>query len=297
MTREDALVGLESDDNDIRLRAARFFSSNATAEDLELLRNLDDAETVPWIKRALRIACERISGQPLPAADTPESDGDDEVGSNAYAKAMRDVSERILHEFGPLIGGLQLSAPKEVPDYEQSMTRRLLDQLKDRADALLKLRTATATSRFVEFKLATLIETLIHDEFNPQGVEVIATGPEGLIVSADKGQLALAFSNGLRNALEAVEGRAEPKPQIVVSWGETGQENWIFVKDNGPGLKREVEELLRQGTSSKTGHSGYGLALVKEAMTSMEGEVMLKNYEDGAHFELRWFRKNENIVR
>lgn len=297
MTRNEAAEAIRSDDNEVRLQAARYYSSHATADDLPLLREIEDVESLPWIQRALRIARERVSAPSVAAAEPVGHIPETEANNTAYSKAVRDVSGKILHELGPLIGGLLISAPDEVSNYPSSQTCRLLTQLSDLSEALRSMRTATATPRFEEIDLSRLVDDIVRAQHNDKGPQIIITGPENFIVSADRAQLSIAFSNGLRNALEAVLTTGKDKPQIVISWGYTGHENWVFIKDSGDGLKFEVSDLFKEGISSKVGHSGYGLPLVREAMASMVGEAILKNDEDGAHFELRWFRKNEDLIR
>ncbi len=298
MTREEALERIKSDDTEIRLEAARYFSTDAQIDDLAHLRQLEKLETVPWIQRALRIACERISSPAHPVVENSSGTEAKETEASIYSKVLRDVSSRILHEIAPLIGGLMASAPEEVGNYNDSQTKLLIEQLSVRSEALRNMRTATATAKFEELDLSTLVAQIVASQPHIGWTEVIITGSEQFLVSADKAQLAMALSNGLRNALEAVAGREQKeKGQVVISWGYTAQENWLFVKDNGPGLKHAAAELLKDGISSKSGHSGYGLSLAREAMASMQGELFLRSDEDGAHFELRWYRKNEDIVR
>lgn len=297
MTREEALDRIHSDDSEMRLAAARYFSVGARVEDLPLLRELEQAESVPWVQRALRIACEKHSAPEALGADTGAKIDDADVLASIHSKVMRDVSSRILHEIAPLIGGLLASAPGEVVDYAASQTKRLIEQLSARSEALRNMRTATATSNFEELDLASVVADLIAAQPDVDGIQVILAGPEKFLVSADRVQLSMALSNGLRNAFEAVREAALPKPQLVLSWGRTQHENWLFVKDNGRGLRHAAADLLKDGISSKPGHSGYGLSLAREAMISMQGEVLLRNDEGGAHFELRWYRKNEDPVR
>jgi C4-dicarboxylate-specific signal transduction histidine kinase len=216
--------------------------------------------------------------------------------AGVYSKVLRDVSSRILHEIAPLIGGLMACAPSEIKDYGASQTRLLIEQLSARSEALRNMRTATATPKFEEFDLSALVSELLAAEQSAGGANIIITGAEKFFVSADRSQLSMALSNGLRNGLEAVKSVSGRTPNLVISWGATQHENWLFIKDNGPGLQHPATELLKDGISDKDGHSGYGLSLAREAMISMQGEILLRNDEDGAHFELRWYRKNEDTV-
>ncbi len=164
--------------------------------------------------------------------------------------------------------------------------------------AIRDLKRANAVPTYKQFTLAELIAEVIEAVPNPGGATIQPAGISRLIVSADKDQLRLAISNGLRNALEAVQLHSIAKPpKVVVTWGATQSENYVVIKDTGPGFNGDPAAALKLGATSKNGHVGFGLALAQQAMLSMQGDIALKNDEDGAHFEIRWFRDNENLIR
>lgn len=302
MTREEATNALDSDATEVRLRGARFFSRDAEPDDLPRIRTALRRETVPWIRRALLSAVARAEQAPGPQHITQLPNADDLGGLDAqkiFAKAAEEVADSLIHELAPVVGLLRVVLPKELDGaYESSQSRRCLDQLHGLMTAIRDLKRANAVPTYKNFPLAELIAEIIEAVPNPEGALIQPEGTGRLIVSADKDQLRLAISNGLRNALEAVQLFSISKPpRIVITWGATQSDNYVVIKDTGPGFKGDPAAALKLGATSKNGHVGFGLALAQQAMLSMQGDIALKNDEDGAHFEIRWFKDNEDPVR
>ena len=301
MTRQEAFDALNSDATEIRLRAARHFSSSAAASDAEALRAALAKETVPWIRRALQAAVARAerrgTATPVASADVEPFAGLDP--QQIYAKAAEEVADSLIHELAPVVGLLRVVAPKEIGDnFDASETRGLLDQLHSLMTAIRALKKANAVPEYVELNVAELVGQLVERTPQREGVTIQLAGPQRLEVSADRDQLTLAIGNGLRNALEAVRTfSSTTPPRVVITWGSTPTENYLVIKDSGPGFRGDPSRALKLGTTTKGGHVGYGLALSRQAMIAMQGDIVLKNDEDGAHFEIRWFRDNEDPVR
>lgn len=302
MTRQEALEALSSDATETRLRAARHFSQRAVGEDVQPLRVALAKENVPWIRRALNIA--------LAQAERPRSPNDGQIveedeplaglePQQIYAKAAEEVAEGLIHELAPVVGLLRVVAPKEIGDaFGSSQTRGLIDQLHSLMTAIRAMKKANAVPDYADVNIAALVGEVVDRSLGKDDAIIQLAGPQRLDVSADRDQLGLAVGNGLKNALEAVRSfsRVTP-PRIVITWGNTQTENFLVIKDSGPGFRGEPARALKLGVTTKGGHIGYGLALARQAMMAMQGDIILKNDEDGAHFEIRWFRENENPTR
>src|SRR5262249_10302279 len=116
-------------------------------------------------------------------------------------------------------------------------------------------------------------------------------GPAPLMVQGDPALIAIAVSNGLRNAIEAClpVATAERKPPIVVNWNATDRDYWITVLDDGIGYPGNIQGAFEIGASTKEGHSGNGLPGVKAAMLSLSGSVELVPQKDkGCALNLSW---------
>jgi len=108
----------------------------------------------------------------------------------------------------------------------------------------------------------------------------------------DASLLSLVITNGIRNAVEAIEDTNVCNSSvIVITWGETDVDYWIAVSDSGGGIVGRPEAAFEIGKSTKRGHSGFGLAIAREAIHSLGGTVDLKpSTTGGARYEVRWER-------
>jgi sensor histidine kinase regulating citrate/malate metabolism len=125
-----------------------------------------------------------------------------------------------------------------------------------------------------------------------QAPEVSLVGPKPMIVTSDPTLVRLAVYNGLRNALEAVAPAVPDEPDpIVITWGETDIDYWIAILDRGAGIVGPLEAAFEIGKSTKKGHSGFGLAIARQAIETLGGSVLLAPAaQGGARYEARWER-------
>jgi len=302
MSRERALEGLTSDATDTRLAAARWFAGNAVSTDAARLARALKTESVPWIRRALDQALQRSrrkagpSVQEGPPPTIPDQPEEDEPAASVLAKATERVTEDLLHEISPLIGSLKSAANREWDGFKGSDTERILGQATRLMSSLRTLNQASEAPRFETLVLAEIVQEVVTASNAPDPVRVLLEGSAALAVEADRGKLEIAISNGLRNAFEAVESFSSIQPPTVtVAWGVTAAEVWLAIKDSGPGFPGENPgQYKRRGATGKVDHLGHGLALASAVMESMGGEVIVSNSPPGAHFEIRWFRRNAN---
>jgi signal transduction histidine kinase len=106
------------------------------------------------------------------------------------------------------------------------------------------------------------------------GGEVEVRGEFG-VIEGDEVLLRQAFSNLLRNALEACNGAGAP-PQIVIQSeiDPAAKLSRIAVNDNGPGIAPALRErVFRPFFTSKRSGTGLGLALVQKIIVFHNGRV------------------------
>jgi len=108
------------------------------------------------------------------------------------------------------------------------------------------------------------------------------------IVNGDDVLLRQAFSNLLRNSLEACAGGAGTA-QIVVRGEVTGGDVFVTVDDNGPGLApAAVSRLFQPFATTKATGTGLGLAIVQKVVVSHNGLIVAgSNPSGGARFQIR----------
>lgn len=297
MDKAEALTALKSADIHERLTAARFLSHNAEREDISTLQSALASEKIGWVSRALSRAIQRAT------ANSPEENVKDfgkpveDSYNETRARAVEEVAGIILHELTPVLGLVRAYASSEMGDhYPNSKTRSSLDDLNSLMDCIRTLKTAASQPRMAECDLNALVARVIAS-LDPSQQSCISIANEGpFLVTVDEAHMFIAIVNGLRNAVEAAVSNSDvgtADPIVVVNWGRGGEEDWLAVIDNGPGFQQAPERMIRMGTTlKKAGHFGFGLALVQQAITAMEGSLSLTNSSTGgAIFELRWLRK------
>jgi len=93
--------------------------------------------------------------------------------------------------------------------------------------------------------------------------------------------------NLIRNAVEAVEGRDDPK--IILDIEEIpGYQVKIKVEDNGPGMNKEIlDKIFVPFFSTKQGGSGIGLSLSRQIVMMHRGSIEVSSEEGvGSIFEV-----------
>lgn len=295
MTRESALEAITSETAHRRLAGARFFARAPHSSDTPTLRRVLQAETVSYVRTALQLAISRASDASArtPRSQPTEYSVPDEVTAKLRKEANAHVTRLILHEIATPVGLIASAAAREVPDYRCSMTKRNVENLKRVCHAIEQLRSASVTPRPEEFDLSILVSEIVHAETNDRGICVSLHGGSPLLITSDPALLRLAIANGVRNAVEAVLAASthdEPH-SVVVTWGETDVDCWAAILDRGPGLVGPVESAFETGTTTKNGHTGFGLTIARQAVEALEGSCTLQtNPKGGARFELRWER-------
>lgn len=294
MTRDEALESLSSSSAHNRLKAARFLARNSDPSDLQVLRDALRSETVSYVRTGLERAINRASNSASPHVEDAleESEIPPDVRTQIRNEITEEVTGQILHEIASPVGLIASAAAREIPDYERSKTRKHVDNLKRIFEAIEQLKSAAAVPRPEEFDLADLLGEIVSEIVGTDTVEVSLHGAKPMLITSDRALLRLAVSNGIRNAVEAVTGASgsEPHP-IVVTWGETDVDYWIAVLDRGPGVVGPAESAFGIGKTTKKGHSGFGLAIARQAIETLGGACSLQPAtEGGARFEIRWER-------
>jgi signal transduction histidine kinase len=69
----------------------------------------------------------------------------------------------------------------------------------------------------------------------------------------------------------------------------TDKDYWISILDDGIGLSDAPKNMFEVGKTSKKEHPGFGLAIAKQAMDTLDGTLSLAPYSGrGAKYEMRW---------
>ncbi len=106
------------------------------------------------------------------------------------------------------------------------------------------------------------------------------------VLSYDSTHLKEVFNNLLVNALEY--SKPKKKPKIEIGWKETKDEDIIWIKDNGVGIKEEhwdkIFKPFERIARDKKG-SGLGLSIVKKIVERHEGRIWVESkFGEGSTF-------------
>jgi PAS domain S-box-containing protein len=204
---------------------------------------------------------------------------------------LGELTAGIAHEFrnglATIHGYGKLLDPAALP----AQYRPYVEGIRQETDAMGQVVT-----NFLNFARPTQLSLATHDlaavveraaddlrhDVQQAGGEIVVTGEFGR-VDADDVLLRQAFSNLLRNAIEACQP-ANVAPRVRVEGVvETAQGlTRVSVHDNGPGIAPEARDRIFRPffTTKKTG-TGLGLALVQKIVVTHNGRVVAGSSPSG----------------
>lgn len=293
MDKSQAFSLLDDTSSHERLRAARALGRLATRRDIPALRRRLRTESVAFVRRALTQTIERLASGT--SGEATSHDVETEIGQAeseraAYTRAVEWVTNSMLHEILPRVGMIKVEARRSLNDYDSSTLKKRIDDLTSVLQGIEELKRATSSGVPEEINLGSLINEIVAHEKRGTPLEVSVQGSSDLIAVADPNLLRIAISNGLRNALEATAASGWKAP-VVVAFGATEVDYWITILDSGPGLAGPAEKAFEIGRTTKAGHRGFGLAIARQALATLDGDIVLQPAQSGgARLEIRWFR-------
>ena len=227
----------------------------------------------------------------------------------AWAEAARRMAHEVKNPLTPIrlsAERLQYKLASKLDEKDQAMLQRATDTIVNQVDALKDLvddfgdyAQDTATNVGLSQGLAKLnldalireVASMYADPGRPQLLDLkLAAGARPL--SGNTGQLRQLLHNLIRNATEAVNGKADAKIEIHSRIDDQQKPGRLVLEifDNGPGLDKSISERLFQpGTTSKPGGSGLGLVISHKIVTAHKGSIQLHNREEfGAVVEVQF---------
>lgn len=289
MTPEQLKALMSSKRSEDRRLAAREIVANPKLLEKSEIEGALHRETVPQIRQQFNAALQALDVDGA-ATEEPRARDAKDIYDQAYNAAIRAVTERVLHQLTPLVGDVEMSALADIPDFEASNTKTRIRQLKLQLEALEKLYNAAKPAKYEQFDLGPAVRDCLPVDLDHSGCDVRFAGPSPLIVLGDAALVAIAVTNGLRNAIEASlpVADADRKPTIVVNWGATDKDYWISILDEGVGYRGSISGAFEIGATTKLGHRGVGLPSIKAAMLSLSGSVELVPKDAGCTLNLNW---------
>lgn len=209
-------------------------------------------------------------------------------------RAMGRLVAAVAHEIRNPLNGMRLSAQLLKKQASQGRVETVyLDSIVaevDRLEDLVRELLAFGQNRPPELKAqavrpyAERTARLVSAQAERQGVAIHIEEPQGAVEARfDEGRLMQVLLNLLLNSLESQNEGGWVRIEILREHGVT-----IRVTDSGPALRAEDQErLFDMFYSSKPGGAGLGLAVSRELMRQMGGELEYDSRAQYACFVVR----------
>jgi signal transduction histidine kinase len=214
--------------------------------------------------------------------------------------AQREFVANASHQLRTPLTGLRLrlesaAAKAESPELERELAaaEQEVERLARLLNTLLMLARegqTEATGRLVSLGLASKHAHERWEARAEQGNQRLELDHgEDVVVHASEEDLAIMLDNLIENALHYSPEHAA----VAIEFGRDGQDAYLAVRDEGPGLAEGEEEALfdrfaRGSASRGASGTGLGLAIVQTLAQRWGGRASLENRpEGGARAEVR----------
>lgn len=217
-----------------------------------------------------------------------------EVGSRELA---RGLAHEIKNPLGGIRGAAQLLAP-ELDDEQRELTGVIIDEV-DRLTRLVdRLKGIQTKPKREALNIHTVLERtgkLVEGEYGHTLSLVRDYDPSLPEVLGDAEQLMQAVLNIAKNAVEAMVESGTPNPQLVLGTRIVRQVVLAgiphklairaTIKDNGPGVSRDLQDtLFMPMVSGRAQGSGLGLAIAQQIVTRHQGLVEFESKPGATEF-------------
>lgn len=139
--------------------------------------------------------------------------------------------------------------------------------------------------------LSGMIAYTVENMGLPQGAVEMEWAEDMPLAHADERQAEQVFNNLIKNAWEALTLADTPEPKIFVNGRKDGEFVLVSVKDNGPGIPKEIQEKIWVSfftTKGGKGGTGLGLSAVMQIVNQHGGSIWLESEPGkGAAFFVR----------
>jgi signal transduction histidine kinase len=198
-------------------------------------------------------------------------------------RAFRETARRVAHEMRNPLTPIRL-AVSQLSRSASPAQRDAIEVLTAESGRLEQLaREFTDFGRLPEgpaapVDLVELLEELARTSLPPGMTPRLQLDPATPVLLGHYDPLRRAFSNLLRNAVEACEGNGEVE---IAAAPENGGAR-VSVRDHGPGIPPEVESrIFDPYWTGKAGGTGLGLALVKQTVELHGGSIHVESTPGG----------------
>ncbi|MDP9164505.1 MAG: ATP-binding protein [Actinomycetota bacterium] len=274
-----------------RARAAAWLLGNPDAITTRELMQALQVETVAQIRRTLLEVLDVRQRWSL----TSSRPADHVVAPKGAETALPtigagDIAALVRHELSPAVGWIKLAADAEISGgFAGSRTADAVRRLQLRIDGLVNLIKSRTQLTLTKVALPhALIDSWPDPRSKPK---VTPDAREATIeIETDEGLFALLLSNIFQNAIDA-SVEATGAVSANVAWGFTDTNYWVRVTNPFLGERLSLAEVVTDGRSSKTGHQGKGLPLIRDVADRLGIVITLEGASGTASFTLTGERR------
>jgi two-component system nitrogen regulation sensor histidine kinase NtrY len=220
----------------------------------------------------------------------------------AWQNLIRVLTHEIMNSVTPIASlastanhllGKVMDRIEECPNWKESLgdAEQAVQTIESRSQGLLKFvesyRRLTRLPK-PEFQIVSVrnlfdrVSTLMSPKFREKGIRFsLAVEPETLEITADPNLMEQVLINLLQNALDWAGKNPDGEIVLNAVMGNAGRPA-IQVKDNGPGIEKEVlEKIFIPFFTTKPNGSGIGLSLSRQIMRMHGGSISVQSSLDG----------------
>jgi signal transduction histidine kinase len=213
------------------------------------------------------------------------------LAATSRVAAWREVARRVAHEIkNPLapiraaVETLRRLRARDDPEFDayfDQATRTVLDEVARIAGIVTEFTrfARLPPPRPEDIDIADVASQVVqmHQPRADAGARVVLTvegAAQGIVVRADRDQIARVLTNLVQNALDAVASQG-PGGQVEVTVGALDKAQvFVAVSDNGPGLSPTIaSRLFEPYATSKPNGTGLGLAIAQRIAIEHDGEL------------------------
>ena len=214
--------------------------------------------------------------------------------------AWRTMARQIAHEINNSLTPMKLS----VQQLQRIKGTEFFDERFNRASRLLLEqfddlgRIATTFSDFAKMPevhpsetdiAAKLFAAVTLMRMSDPSIPIRYVGPEsGVMAYADPEQVGHVFTNIIKNALQALQGRPDSDVIVILKVADRVE---ISISDNGPGIPEAVQsKIFMPNFTTKSTGMGLGLAITKNIVDGSEGSITFETSDKGTTFYIYFKR-------
>ncbi len=209
--------------------------------------------------------------------------------------AWSDVARRIAHEIKNPLTPIQLAAERLQRRYgskidpEDTTFARLTDTIVRQVGDLRRM--VDEFSSFARmpkpvFREESLVDIarqslFLHEVAHPNVRFALDHSIPAPLLVCDRRQLGQAFTNIVKNAVEAIEGKGEDGGSVAMQVREDGATMIVEVADTGVGLPPDRDRIVEPYMTTRARGTGLGLAIVKKIVEEHHGIMTFADRDGG----------------